>query len=236
MGNLSQTRAIQNKIFYDDVYDDFREQSFMYFLGNHPRLFQEFTDSGYLTNAEMNYIIEHFHDYNVDPRTFENEFKREMREALPRYNNMKAIELIEEVFDLTDDKYTRKIVSARATHLGQSGTKTSTGTESSTNDNKGANRALPMETLGSSSIDNVVGWSDGASAISENKITGSSSISQSDTNALTSDGTYNGNTNEEYAHHGNPVEHVDRIWQYLLKPKAINYLTSALSVAFVLVY
>lgn len=234
--NLSQTRRIQNRIFFDDVYGVEREQNFLYFLGNHPHLFQEFTESGYLTNAEMNYICEHFFDYNVDPLTFENEFKREMREALPRYNNMKAIELQEELFELVEDKYTRETYSARATSLAENGTNTRTGSNSNNNDNKSAIREEPMETTGSSSIDGLVSWGGGASRVAEDKTIGSSSINQSDINALTRNGTDNGNSTETYKREGNPVDHINKIWQYLLKPKAINYLTSQLAAAFILTY
>lgn len=253
--SLDTTRKIQNRIFARDVYESDIEQNYFIFLGNHPTLFQEFIDTGFLTITEMNYINEHFHDYNVDPRTFENEFKRAMRESLPRYNNLKSIELIDEVFDLTDDNYTREIVSQRATHLAQNGTNTSNqtgsetqsnnGTNNTTGTNKQANKNLPMQSLGNG-FDNIVSWNNGASAIGENhntvnnttsnSLTGSSTINKQDANALLSDGTDNGNTKETYNRHGNPVDHIDKIWQYLLKPKAIEYLTSALSVAFILVY
>lgn len=234
--DLYQTRAIQNSIFEQDVREDLIRQNFMYFLGNHPYLFQEFTDSGLLTNAEMNYIVEHFHDYDVDPRTFENDFKREMREALPRYNNMKGIELLDDVFELVDDKYTRGIVRQRVTDLSENTTNNGTSSTTSNDDTKSANRELPMETSGTSTIDGIVSWGDGASNINENKSTGSSSITSQDARILSSLGHDNGNSTETYEHHGNPVEHIDKIWQYLLKPKAIQYLTAAISSAFILVY
>jgi len=234
--DLNKTRKIQNNIFIHDIMsEDDCEQNFLYFLGNHPTLFQEFVEPGFLTIAEMNYICEHFFDYKVDARTFENEFKREMREHLPRYNIMKAEELKDEIFANIDEDYIRAIVSERATSLAQNGNKTSTGTTNNTGNNKSANRELPMETTGRN-FDNTVDWSDGASNISENKSTGSSTINQSDIDALTRNGTDNGNSHEYYTKKGNPLDHVNKIWDYLVKPKAINWLTSQLSAAFILVY
>ena len=234
--SLEKARAIQNQIFEEEVVEDSVRQNFLYFLGNHPNLFQDYIQSGYLTNAEMNYIVEHFNDYDVDPRTFENDFAREMHEALPRYNNMKAIELIQDVFDLTDDKYVRKIVKTRATELAENGTSTGETSTESSDDIKAASRDLPMETTGASNIDAIVKWNDGGSNINENKSQGTSTITHDDATSLTSTGSETGDTNEEYSHHGNPVEHIDKIWQYLLKPKAIEYLTSAIAPAFILVY
>lgn len=234
--DLITARAIQNQIFKEDVTEDLVRQNFLYFLGNHPRLFQEFTDNGFLTNAEMNYIIQHFFDYDVDPRTFENEFKREMREALPRYNNLKSIELIDEVYELTDNKYIRKITRDRATNLSENGTSTGESTTDSTDNTKQADRELPMETTGTQSIDNIVNWGDGASSINENKSIGSSNITHDDRTTLISNAREDDDTNEEFESHGNPVEHIDKIWQYLIKPKAIEYLLSQLSQAFILVY
>lgn len=233
--NLDTIRKIQNNIYYDDCYDVEHEQPFLYFLGNHPYLFEEFIDSGHLTQAEMYYIIDHFNDYTVDPRTFEREFKRALREALPRYNWMKSIELIEDVFDLVDDKFQRQIYSARATSLAQNGSKNSSTNSTSNADTKEANRQEPMESTGAT-FDGTVSWSNGASNIAENKVSGSANITQADTNALVSNGTDNGNSTETYNHHGNPVEHIDKIWNYLLKPKAIEYLTSELQYAFNMVY
>ena len=235
--NLETTRKIQNKIFTHDILDaEGHEQNFLYFLGNHPALYQEFIEPGFLTINEMNYINQHFFDYTVDARTFENEFKREMREHLPRYNMMKAIELQDEIFELVDDSFTRQIVSQRATSLAQNGNKTTTGSNSNTEDSKNASRQLPMQTSSSTTIDGIVGWGDGASSIAENKSTGSTTISQSDISSLTNNGTDNGNTKETYTHDGSPVETVDRIWNYIVKPKAINWLTAQLSCAFILSY
>lgn len=232
--DLNKTRKIQNNIFIHDIMDeDGHEQNFLYFLGNHPTLFQEVIDQGQLTNAEMNYICQHFYDYNVDPRTFENDFKRELRELLPRYNMLKAWELRDEIFDFVIDGYTRAIVSQRATSLAENGNNTRTGNNSTTGDNKSANRELPMESTGRN-FENTVDWSDGASNISENKNTGSSTINQSDINALTRNGTDNGNSHEYFTRNGDAEEIVDRVWNYVVKPKAINWLTAQLSTTFIL--
>ena len=230
--DLKTIRKIQNNEYYDEIHEDIIEQNFLEFLGQHPRIWQQF--EGYITQPEVNYIIRHFQFYKVDPRTFEEEFKCLLAESLPIYNHMKSVELIDDVFELVDDN-TRKIVSARATSLASNGTKTTTGTTSNNADSKQANKNMPMSNTPSQTIDSIVGWSQGASAIGENKTTGSSSINNSDITALTNNGTDNGNSQEEYERHGNPVEHIDKIWNYLVKPKAINWLTSQLSVAFILV-
>lgn len=233
--DLNQIRKIQNKIFLnDEILERSREQNFLYFLGEHPYLFQEFTDTGFLTNAEMNYIVEHFQDYNVDPLTFENEFKRAMRESLPRYNNMKSIELIEEVFSLVEDKTVREIVSQRATSLASNGTKNSTTHTTSGNSNKSASKQVPMTNQGGS-FNNLFTWG-GAAGIGQDETSGNSDILISDLNSLLNSGTDSGNSKETVERHGDPVEHINRIWNYLLKPKAIEYLTSQLSYAFILVY
>lgn len=234
--NLETTRKIQNKIFYHDIEDaEGHEQNFLYFLGNHPTLYQEFIEPGFLTINEMNYINEHFFDYNVDARTFENEFKREMREYLPRYNMLKARELQDELFELYEDKYTRDIISNRATHLAQQGNRTSNGTTSNNNDIKQADRQLAMKSTGTN-FEGIVSWGNGASNIMENKVTNSGTSNQTDNTSGISDGTDNGTTKETYKREGDPIEHIDRLWNYIVKPKAINWLTAQLSTAFILSY
>ena len=236
--NLDTVRRIQNKIFADDVYENHRipqEQDFFYFLGNHPYLYEEFINSGFLTNAEMNYINEHFYDYNVDPIRFENDFKRAMREALPIYNLMKKKEVDDELFELFDDKYTREIYSKATSQLASNGTNTKTGNNGNTETVKNANRQLPMESDGRT-FDGIINWNNGASEIAQTASTGSQTINETDINALTSSTNNNGNSTETYTREGNPVEHLTRIWNYLLKPKSINWLTSQLAVAFELVY
>ena len=233
--SLSQLHKIQNNIYLRDTYSDEKEQPYMYFLANHPYLFEEFIDSGKLTIAEMNYINNHFFDYTVDPRTFENEFKRAMRESLPRYNILKSIELKDEIFELFDDKYTRKILSERTSQLAQTENRNTSRNDTNNENRKSANRELPMCSTGRN-FDQTVDWSDGASNIDESKTTGSSNIQEADVNTLNSSGTDNGDTTETYTRERTPVDTIDRIWNYILKPKAVEWLTSQLQYAFNLVY
>lgn len=233
--NLEQLQKLQNKLFIDDIMEEGgHEQNFLYFLSNHPRLFQETITQGQLTTAEMNYIIQHFHDYKVDARTFENEFKRELKEDLPRYNMLKSIELRDELFTMVEDSYTRQIISERTTELAQTGNNTRNGSTNTNNDVKSANRQLPMQTSGTNTIDNLVKWGDGASGIGEDKSTGSSTVNQTDVRSLSSNGSDDGESNETFTRNGDPVKHIDRIWNYIVKPKAINWLTGQLSTCFIL--
>lgn len=235
MQSLANLHKIQNKIYIDDLLSIEKVQPFLYFLGNHPHLFRDFIQCGQLTNAEMNYIITHFNDYEVDPRTFENEFTRAMIEALPRYNQMKKIEIQDELYELFDDKYTKEIITNRLTELEQNGTKETTGTNTSEAGTKNANRELPMATTGED-FDGTVSWADGASGINESKENGKTSIDQKDIDELKSKETGNDKTTESFKREKSPVETIDKIWNYLLKTKAIEYLTQELSYAFNLVY
>lgn len=231
--NLETVRKIQDRIFLEDCIEFEQQQNFLYFLGNHKYLFREF--DGHITNAEINYIVEHFYDYTVDPRTFANEFKRALRETLPRYNILKSIELKDDIFELFDDKWTRDIISDRLQTIAENGTKTSQRSDTSSDNTKNANRELPMASTGRD-FENTVRWNDGASNISESKTAGSSTISQNDVDNLQRAANESGNTKETYTRERTPVDTVDRIWNYILKPKAIEYLTSELQYAFNLVY
>lgn len=232
---LLELNQQQNKIYLDDLNDAEREQNFLFFLGEHPFLFQEFIDGGQLTNRELNYIVSHFHDYTVDPRTFEEDFKRQMRESLPRYNLLKSIELKKDLFKLYDDKYTREIATTRLNEIVKNGNKN---TEANTNDNetnKNANRELPMKTTGNN-FEQTVNWENGASNIAENQRSNSSQLNQEETQTENGSENENGTTTEKYKREKTPVDTINKIWDYLLKPKAIEYLTQQLSYAFNLIY
>ena len=233
--NLSQTQKIQNDIFIRDTYETFAEQNFMFFIGNHPYLYEEFITQGQMTQAEMLYINDHFHDYDVDPRTFESEFKRILRESLPRYNMLKGIELRDEIFELVTDKYTREIYSKATSSLASEGNTTRTGNNSSNTQAKEANRQTPMQSTGQT-FDGTVNWQGGASMIDENHTNISNVINESDRNVIENNGESNNQSTETYKRDDDPVEHVARIWNYIVKPKAINWLTAELAAAFILVY
>lgn len=233
MEYLGKLHQIQNKIYTDFTTDNERQQNFLYFLSNHPTIFNEF--DGYLTIAEAEYIIRHFNDYTVDPRTFENEFKRLMWEHLPQYNLLKGKELADEVLELVDDKYKKTLINNKISQLSSNGLKETNGTTNDTTSNKRADRQLPMQTTGTN-FEGVVNWSNGASTIGENKDTRQSTLKNTDSTTLTNWGKDDVLGEENYEHHGNPVEHMEQIWNYIVKPKSINWLCANISIAFNLIY
>ena len=141
----------------------------------------------------------------------------------------------DEIFELFDDKYTRKILSERTSQLAQTGNRNTSRNDTNNENRKNANRELPMASTGRN-FDQTVDWSDGASNIDESKTTGSSNIQEADVNTLNSNGIDNGDTTETYTRERTPVDTIDRIWNYILKPKAVDWLTSQLQYAFNLVY
>lgn len=230
---LSELQAIQNNIYIRDNIDEQHTQNFLYFLGSHTHLFQEFKNV--LTNYEMDYIVQHFSDYDVEPRTFEQEFKRAMREAIPKYNILKKIELQDELFEIFDDKYTRTILSNRLTTLAENGTKQSGKDEVTQKVNKSANRDLSMASPGTS-FDGIVDWRNGASGIAQTTDNSSNVVNATDITSLQNSGTDTGNTTETYKRERTPVETIDKIWNYIIKTKAIDYLIGEIATAFILVY
>ena len=231
---LQETRAIQNKIFYDDCYDDSREQTFSFYLGNNPTLFQEF--SQVLTHNEMQLIVEHFWNYTLDPREFEFNFKRAVREAMPHYLNMKAIEFKKDLFDVITNETVRHYIGKEITKLSSDRTGETHSGRAGTNDNKTADKQLPMESQGTT-YDGLFNWANGGSSINQGKQETSETINASDKQFLRDNGNRDNDDFETFTEtKGLMVDKINKIWQYLIKPKAIEYLFGELSVAFNLVY
>lgn len=233
MMNLTDYQEIQNK-HYDYITYNTQEQLFNIFLSNHPNLYAGVD----LTKAEIDFINNHFWNYYVEPQNFEIEFLQALRECVPRYNNMKINELRDDIFDVIKDETKRQYVDKVLERVSNSKTTNTPRTERKVvTSNKNANRDLPMASDGNN-FDDTVSWEDGASNISENKnIVTYQAPTGTDIQEI--ENSFNDHTkgNEKITRRLDYVaDIVDRINQYLLKPKSSEYLLKALAKAFILVY
>lgn len=190
--NLKENQRIQNQLFKDLCYGTTR-QKFWHYVGTHPRLFENVD----IDNATIQYIIDYFYDYNIDPSNFERHFIAKLKKVSAIYNNLKAIEFNKKVFDITTNDSVRNIVNDATNELTRDGTlqsiRNDTGTirnqgtvnesgrntanettesDSQTN-SKQAQRNLPMQSTGTH-FDGLFEWGKGASNINENDDSGSS--------------------------------------------------------------
>ena len=232
MSQLKRFQKIQNKHMFDIVYKEPVEQKFSIFLSEHPNLYAGVP----LTSYEIDFLNNHFWDYQVEPETFEQEYIQLLRESVPRYNAMKAIELSNEIYDKVTDRTVRHLAQNRIDTLSRNSNRNSQSQSQSNDSDKRANRELPMKSTGND-FDSTVNWRNGASNIEENKSVASQNITASDTEALLDNSSGNYNDYETIDRTNIPiVELIDKIWDYLLKPKSLEYLTSYIAKAFILVY
>lgn len=280
METLKQLQKRQNHHLFNTAMGTPREQLFADYVSWHPNMY----DGVDLDKATIDYINNYFYEYKVDCNHFHRHFMNALRHATPIYNNLKAVELSEKVFDIITNKSVRKLASSAVEDLKENGTiaklrnDTGTITDSGTiaqtasenttannrynkdTDNRAANRELPMKTSGSD-FDDTVDWENGASNISENKIeedstenisenVGSSAntttgntrtlattITNSDTNELTKLNNIDKNDKETIERiTGQGVDLIKKIWNYLITPKAIDYIISELEESFITIY
>lgn len=300
------------------------EMLFCDFIALHPTLYEGVR----LDQGTIDYINYHFYEYTVSPINFERRFITKLRRLVDIYNNLKAIELQDMVFDITTNKYIRELTADTISDIKRTGTTNgtnqrdstskSTGKDSGTNketretesegnvantgssttqENKSttaatnsstdsaarhAEKSLPMETTGTG-FDGIVDWSSGGTGISENRNEGSGNtetrttvtdtttvsdnseqdstssesvtVNGSHSNDTSGTTTYNetitdqdsrdlrdlaNGNNKEYetlsVNEGQAVSLIQNIWNYLVSPKAIDYLVTNLEPCFYLVF
>ena len=215
---------------------------FWQYLDINPRLY----DGIDLTGAEIEYLNDEFWDYQLRPKGFENHYRQAIRRAITRYKNLKAVEFCDRVFDIATSESIRNLTRDVTNNLSQTGSKTRTGTgsESETvsgsNTDKTANKELPMNSYGDD-FDDIVDWSKGASNISETQgsdsrsTTGSNTINQSDQEALNKIDTIAEKDKDKFKEiRGQGVTLIKKIYDYILEPKALDYLVSEIEQCFIL--
>lgn len=281
METLTQIQKRQNKELFETAMGQPREQLFAFYVSWHPKLYEGVD----LDMATIDYINNHFYEYKVDTINFDRHFMNALRHATPIYNNMKAIEFSDRVFNIITNKSVRKLAKNTIDNIKEngtinklrkdtgtitdSGTAQQTGSETQTDrksiddntKNKVADKQLPMQSLGGEEFEELFDWSKGASTINEsendytrtennsgsnstniNTTTGNirtlaTNISNEDTNELTKISNLKGNDKETIERiQGQGVDLIRKIWNYLITPKAIDYLISELEEAFITVY
>lgn len=275
---LTELQKKQNKDFYEMALGQPRVQKFSFYLGWHPKLYEGVD----LDSATIDYINNHFYEYDVDVVNFHRHFLNALRHATPIYNNLKAVEFNKKVFDIITNKSVRKLAGSAIENLQENGqinklrndtgTITDSGstqdrnTESTTNkvkttgddNNKTATKELPMRANGD--FEELFDWN-GASNVSEsdnktlkiedgngqtsndrnitatNTRTLATQITNTDTNNLTKINNAVNNDKETIERiTGQGVDLIRKIWNYLITPKAIDYLVSELEESFITVY
>lgn len=219
---------------YTDITYNTQEQLFNIFLSNHPNLYAGVD----LTSAEIDFINNHFWSYNIEPQTFEQEFTQALRECVPKYNNMKMNELRDDVFSLVKDKTEREYFDKVLERISDSKTTNTPRVERRVETvDKNAARELPMASNGDT-FDDTVDWSDGASNISQNKniVTYQAPTGEDiqDIHNTFTDHTQGKESIEKRLDY--VVDIVDKINNYLIKPKSSDYLIKAVAKAFILIY
>lgn len=251
--NLPAEMITENKTYQENLnniqkqywrtnYNPKETQKFSEFLSWHPCLY----DGVELDKATIDFLNNYFWDYSVKPQEFERKYLQALRRATGIYKNMKAIELVDQVFDITTNETVRQYTRQAVNELSQTGnvTSNSTSTNSQTvtddSNTKTAQKTLPMNSEGD--FDELFEW-DGGSGISEtrdedeSRTSGSGSINSTDTRNLLDLGNQDINDKETIKIVGDQaVKLVSNIWNYLLAPKAIDYLVNELEKCFVLVY
>lgn len=316
--SLMENQMKQDKHFRDVALENIPECKFSVFLGMRPRLF----DAVDLDTGTINYIKDYFWEYNVNPAHFEHHFITKLKRVCAVYNNMKAIEFHDKVFDITTDKYVRQLITEATNELARTGGKNAktknTGTikDTSSEHEDGSNsitygktesetisknidtandgfdittadtnrkqavKNLPMQTGHVNMSPNQdLDWEKGASGVQQNKAhdtnrvdfnsgthteedntvtnrasgtdrgtnnssrTGSNDrvidteVNYEDATTLRDLGSNAGEDNETLEiTRGQGVELIQKIWNYLLAPKALDYLVEELQTCFILVY
>lgn len=103
---------------------------FCEFVALHPTLYEGVK----LDRGTIDYINYHFYDYTVDAQSFERHFITKLRRLVDIYNNLKAIELQDMVFDITTSKYVRTLAANTINDIKRTGT--TNGTNKKENEGK----------------------------------------------------------------------------------------------------
>lgn len=216
---------------------------FYQYLENNPHLYDNVSG---LTDTEKAFLNQEFWDMQVKPQTFAREYLHKIDTYIDQYLELKSIQFSDKLSDLTTNEKLRTIINSEASNLQRNAntTHSSNGTESESvtvnGNTKQADRALPMNSYGED-LDEIVDWSKGASNAGESKtrstntVTGSNSISGTDAQTLSDIGTRNANgsiTDKEM--NDQAVTCIERIWNYLIQPKALEWLCNKLRPCFIL--
>lgn len=211
-----------------------KREKFNVYFANHQDLFHGLE----LTQGEIYYICNEIWDREVDHDEFHREFRQAIRRAWARYKMLKEIEFKRKIFELTTSNVVRKLTTDINRTLDRTnnngGTRSHTGTDSNSGSagHKEANRQLGMNSSGTS-FNAIVNWHNGASGIGESNDTNSNTttyndtITTNDTQILKDIGHDAGNDKETVKRiEGQAVDLIRKIWNYIVEPKAIDYLMS----------
>lgn len=245
--SLKKFQERVNNQFFDTIYKR-HKQPFYYFIGTHPHLYDGLDIDGLTIYIINNY----FYEWLVNPLHFEHRFTNILNLELAKYNNIKSIELNNQILKLWTTQSNREIMrdairdlrtmqASKALTTSKSESKNETTAD---NNNRSAFLELPMEKTGND-FDETVNWGDGATNISENR-------NDSKTNSKTDiSDTINREDAEKIANlekklnsgldayreiKGQAVTLIDNICKYLYQPKAITYLIEKLKISFYKVY
>ena len=260
---LRDNQIHRDHLFTDLCYDDLKEMPFINFLQYNQWLYEGVD----LNKNEIDYINNYFFDFNVNPTNFERKFHRVISRALPTYKLLKAHEIQDDIFKITNNDYVRHLTTKTLGSLTSDKTGTNkqtqngsnnntftgktTDTATSNNNNKTANKTLPMSS-DSSGFDSLFDW-EGASGVQESDTNTDSSDTTNTNNTTvdTSTNTINQETVDKLKNitnndldtwetmdnrNGNTVDIINNLWLYLIKPKAIDWLINELKKCFILVY
>ena len=223
---------------------DDRPISFNEYLTLNPHLYDHVSG---LTDTEKAFINEEFWDLMVNPTTFSHHFLHQIDKYIDRYLELKELNLNDKLKDIVTNERVRMIVGNATSSLTRNATRNGTSTGSKTDsttinqNNKSANRALPMNSSGED-LDDIVDWSKGASDAGEtqtrgtNSTTGSESLTTQDVQTLT-DLNSSGNTGTIRDTEMNElaVDCIGRIWDYIVSHDALEWLCKQLESCFILV-
>lgn len=197
---LRENQIKRDKLFTHLCYDDLKEMPFINFLQYNQWLYEGLD----LNKNEIDYINNYFFDFNVNPTNFERKFHRVLSRAIPTYKLLKAHEIQDDIFKITNSDYVRHLTTKTLGSLSSDRTGTNTQT-SNTNGNstltgrvtdsangntnaKSAAKTLPMSS-DSDGFDSLFDWQ-GASGVNEND-TNTETSSTTNTNNTTVDTTTN---------------------------------------------
>ena len=182
---LRENQIKRDKLFTDLCYDDLKEMPFINFLQYNQWLYENVD----LNKNEIDYINNYFFDFNVNPTNFERKFHRVLSRAIPTYKLLKANELRDDIFKITNNDYVRHLTTKTLGSLTSDKTgnskQTSNGTNNNTftgkstntgtseNNTQTANKTLPMSS-DSSGFDSLFDW-EGASGVDESNVNGNTS-------------------------------------------------------------
>lgn len=216
---------------------------FYEYLEKNPNLYDNVSG---LTDTEKAFLNLEFWDLKVKPAQFSHHYLHEIDKYIDQYLALKEIQFADKLNELTTNERLRTIINAEASNLARTSNRThsSNGTDSESvtvhGNTKQADRVLPMNSEGED-LDDIVDWSKGASNAGESKthntntVTGSNNVSGTDALTLSDIGSRNANgsiTDKEM--NDQAVTCIERIWNYLIQPKALEWLCNQLRPCFIL--